>query len=372
MVTLDWETDRTDGVTLVRLYVTAEGRRRVRIENRIEGPVWPPREEGQPAAGWDDGTFEGVVAPGHRLVAGYATPEPPTDPPAEVVDDDPAGAETPLGPVGAEAVETDASGGRATATDGSGGTTTGTFGRHDNGDRAASGPTEPLDGDEPTPEGVVRSLGDPVVPREAVPVPDVLEDPAGQENGSRDEPEPGPGHDTPSDGESSLTQEDDSPGLRKDDSPGPDEDDSPAPREDGSTAPFSDETAPASSETAGGSGERSVETEDGAPVEKPAGDEAGTTPNRAGLSLEGMAQPQTDAELVVPGPVRAWLRDVDRRLAAVERRQAAETTDPDPTVQIAVAGDRRALASVADRVETLVGRAQAVEHGATDPDDGGR
>jgi hypothetical protein len=66
------------------------------------------------------------------------------------------------------------------------------------------------------------------------------------------------------------------------------------------------------------------------------------------------------------------LRDVDRRLAAVERRQAAEATDPDPTVQIAVAGDRRALASVADRVETLVGRAQALERGAGEPGDGGR
>ena len=98
MVTLDWETDRTDGVTLVRLYVTAEDRRRVRIENRLDGPVWPPREEGQPAAGWDDDTFEGVVAPDHRLVAGYATPAQPADPPAEVVTDEPAGAETPVGP----------------------------------------------------------------------------------------------------------------------------------------------------------------------------------------------------------------------------------------------------------------------------------
>ena len=105
MVTLDWETERTDGVTLVRLYVTSEYRRRVRVENRLDGPVWPPRREGQPAAGWDGDAFEGVVTPGERLVAGYATPAQPTDPPAEVVADDPADAETAPGPVGAEAVQ---------------------------------------------------------------------------------------------------------------------------------------------------------------------------------------------------------------------------------------------------------------------------
>jgi len=203
----------------------------------------------------------------------------------------------------------------------------------------------------------VRSLGDPVVPREAVPVPDAS--PENESSGARAD-------------DSSGLHEDDSPAPHEDNSPTPDEDDSPAPREAESTAPSPDETASANSETPGGSGEESVETGDEAPLEEPAGDGAVATPNRAGLSLEGIAQPQTDAELVVPGAVRAWLRDVDRRLAAVERRQVAEATDPDPTVQIAVAGDRRALASVADRVETLVGRARAVEHGANDPDDGGR
>ena len=100
---------------------------------------------------------------------------------------------------------------------------------------------------------------------------------------------------------------------------------------------------------------------------EPEGDDPpADTPLDGGLSGEDgfpddVAAPPTDAALVVPGAVRAWLRDVDRRLAAVERRQAAEGTDPDPTLQVAVAGDRRALARVADRVESLVGRAQAVE-----------
>jgi hypothetical protein len=367
MVTLDWETDRTDGVTLVRLYVTAEDRRRVRVENRLDGPVWPPREEGQPAAGWDDDAFEGVVTPDHRLVAGYATPAPPTEPPAEVVADDPADAGAPPGPVGAEAVEADARGDRATATDGgSGGTEAGTraetgmetLGQRDNGDAPANGPTGASDGEEPTPETVVRSLGDPVVPREAVPVPDAPADEASgdREGGSPGGPEaesaaPSPGGSEPERGETDAARGEESVGVG-DGGGGGDRDGDRNGGKDGD-----------------GEGGRD---EDETAVEESTAEEDGEIPEHSGFPPEGPAQPQTDAELVVPGAVRAWLRDVDRRLAAVERRQAAEATDPDPTVQIAVAGDRRALASVADRVETLVGRAQALERGAGEPGDGGR
>jgi hypothetical protein len=272
MVTLDYETERTDGVTLVRLYVTAEHRRRVRVENRLDGPVWPPRREGQPAAGWDGDTFEGVVTADKRLVAGYATPASPADPPADLVADDPATPGTPAGPVGAAGGDRDVAGVPSLG----GGT-------------EAAGTS-----DDPTPADVVRSLGDPVVPREAVPVPDVPDDgpdqsPDGSGRAGNGEPE---GDDPPAD----------------------------TPLEGG------------------------LSGEDGFP--------------------DDVAAPPTDAALVVPGAVRAWLRDVDRRLAAVERRQAAEGTDPDPTLQVAVAGDRRALARAADRVKSLVGRAQAVERRA--------
>ena len=272
MATLDYETERTDGVTLVRLYVTAEHRRRVRVENRLDGPVWPPRREGQPAAGWDGDTFEGVVTADRRLVAGYATPAPPADPPADLVADDPATPGTPAGPVGAAGGDRDVAG--VPSLDGGTG---------------AAGTS-----DDPTPADVVRSLGDPVVPREAVPVPDVPDD-------------------------------------------GPDQSPDGSGR-DGNGEPEGDDP-PADTPLDGG-----LSGEDGFP--------------------DDVAAPPTDAALVVPGAVRAWLRDVDRRLAAVERRQAAEGTDPDPTLQVAVAGDRRALARVADRVESLVGRAQAVERRA--------
>jgi len=376
MVTLDWETDRTDGVTLVRLYVTAEDRRRVRIENRLDGPVWPPREEGQPAAGWDDDAFEGVVAPDHRLVAGYATPAQPADPPAEVVDDDPADAETAPGPVGAEAVQAGGTTDRATATDGgsSGGGGTGTLGRRDNGDGRATGPetVESAD-DEPTPADVVRSLGDPVVPREAVPVPDAPDDAESREAAVRED-------------ESAVTPSDE----RQDEPVAPPSDESTDAHEEESVDPFEggagDESEPPSSGDTSGGGEFDAGAHDGSVAEDPVEDGSGGAEDDTGESddsassreravspPDGASAPRTDAQLVVPGAVRAWLRDVDRRLAALERRRAAEGVEPDSTVQIAVAGDRRALARVADRVETLVGRAEAVEREARDPgNDGGR
>ncbi|MEF8851536.1 MAG: hypothetical protein V5A28_03815 [Haloarculaceae archaeon] len=302
MVTLNWETERTDGVTLVRLYVTAEHRRRVRVENHLDGPVWPPRREGQPAAGWDGDAFEGVVTPDDRLVAGYATPAPPADPPAEVVSEEPADPDAPPGPAGGS-VDPLGGGGRPAATDGGGsakgGTNTangwaGTGFQPPNGDGSSGESPD----DEPTPAEVVRSLGDPVVPREAVPVPDAPEE-------------------------------------------------------------ADDEAETASRVDAAGD----VDSQDG---EEKAGpdpaDETGTVdpPGSPG----GVTPPGTDAELVVPGAVRAWLRDVDQRLCAVERRRDAGTVDPDPTLQVAVAGDRRALSRVADRVETLAGRAAAVERRA--------
>ncbi|WP_135806053.1 DUF7857 domain-containing protein [Halorussus marinus] len=87
MVDLDWRVEAQAGVSLVELTVHNPGRtaRRVRVANRLDGAVWPPRREGVAAAGWDDGGFEGVVAAGGRRALGYASPAAPTEPPAEVV-----------------------------------------------------------------------------------------------------------------------------------------------------------------------------------------------------------------------------------------------------------------------------------------------
>jgi len=344
MVTLDWETERTDGVTLVRLYVTSEYRRHVRVENRLDGPVWPPRREGQPAAGWDGDTYEGVVTPDDRLVAGYATPAPPADPPAAVVGEEPADPDTPSGPAGADDFDPVGAEGRLAATDGGGGASTadatsgpnptsnGTGGQFRTG---GDGDDPETPDDDPTPGAVVRSLGDPVVPREAVPVPDT--DDAGADDIGTDEN----GTDDTSADENGA----DDTGV----------DDTDATETDATDASTRETTA--QPDTAESDMSQAAEQSDDGDAESAARSTPGGGP-------DGVAPPGTDAELVVPGAVRAWLCDVDRRLRAVERRRETEPADPDPTLQVAVAGDRRALELVADRVETLAGRAAAVERRA--------
>lgn len=132
-VNLDWRVERRADVSLVELTVTnpAETPRRVRIGNRLDGPVLPPLREGVPETGWDDGGFEGVLAPGERRALGYAARAPPAEPPVEVVWTERAGDS-----------ERGESRGRA--------------------DRPAV---------EATPEGVVRALGDARPPADAVPGP---------------------------------------------------------------------------------------------------------------------------------------------------------------------------------------------------------
>lgn len=83
MPTLDWHLRRRDGVTLVELLVTSDADCEIRIESTLE-PVWPPRRQGVPEAGWEDGTFVGRIGAGERLLLGYATPAEPDEPPAEL------------------------------------------------------------------------------------------------------------------------------------------------------------------------------------------------------------------------------------------------------------------------------------------------
>jgi len=84
MPTLDCETDRRDGLTLVECVVhndTAD-RRRVRLTNRLDGPVRSPSDG--PGPDWTDGTARCTLAPGERAAVGYATPAPPRAPPVEL------------------------------------------------------------------------------------------------------------------------------------------------------------------------------------------------------------------------------------------------------------------------------------------------
>lgn len=121
-------TERTGDVTLVavRATNTADRPKRVRVANRLDGPVWPPRVGGRPAAGWDDGGYEGVLDAGETRALGYATPAPAVD--------------------GEDAVEV------AWVED------------------APGCPTD----DQPSPGAVVETLGDPRPPRDALPDPAAL------------------------------------------------------------------------------------------------------------------------------------------------------------------------------------------------------
>jgi hypothetical protein len=141
MVTLEWRVESRTDVSLVELTVEnpTDRPRRVRVANRLDGPVWPPRREGVPEAGWDDGGFEAVLAPGARRALGYASPGQPAEPPVELVWTERAG--------------------RSERTD----------------DSVRSDHSTVIDA---TSEAVVRSLGDPRPPADAVPRPTLVDESA--------------------------------------------------------------------------------------------------------------------------------------------------------------------------------------------------
>lgn len=85
-------TTALDGATLVSAIVENphDEPARYRLENDLDGPVWPPRRRGYPEPGWDESGFEGVVEPGERHSLGYAVPAEPADPPARIAWTEPA------------------------------------------------------------------------------------------------------------------------------------------------------------------------------------------------------------------------------------------------------------------------------------------
>lgn len=123
MVELEVETERRDCVTFVAATVHNDGTAARRVSLRTElRPVWPPRRQGVPAAGWDEGGVRLTVPAGRTRGVGFATPAAPREPVLRVAD--------------------------VTA--------------------VASG--DDAETAEPTPEHVVRALGDPTPPADAVPV----------------------------------------------------------------------------------------------------------------------------------------------------------------------------------------------------------
>lgn len=96
MVELSCHAARPGGVTLVAVRldnrVEAPGveAHRVRLVSRVDGPTWPPRVEGVPAAPWDGDAAEVVVPTGTVGSLGFASPAPPVEPPVEVESVEPA------------------------------------------------------------------------------------------------------------------------------------------------------------------------------------------------------------------------------------------------------------------------------------------
>lgn len=88
MPTLAVETVRTGGVTFVEVIVEADRPYQVRIESRLDGPVWPPRENGRPVEGWDERGARVAVDAG-RTALGFGTPAPADPPVVELVDVEP-------------------------------------------------------------------------------------------------------------------------------------------------------------------------------------------------------------------------------------------------------------------------------------------
>lgn len=83
---LDWTTESVGGVTLVRVRLGNERAvdRRVRLRNRLDGPVLPPRRQREPETGWDREGLTAVVPAEGTVARGYACPAPSEEPPVEI------------------------------------------------------------------------------------------------------------------------------------------------------------------------------------------------------------------------------------------------------------------------------------------------
>lgn len=94
MARLDCRTETVAGVTLVALHLESDAPERVTLERTHEAPIWPPRRQGVPERGWGEDGWTGTVRPGHPRSLGYATPTDPPEPPVQVTETEPDPAAT--------------------------------------------------------------------------------------------------------------------------------------------------------------------------------------------------------------------------------------------------------------------------------------
>lgn len=85
-VVLETETERREGVTLVSATVenALTTTQVVRLEHRLDGPVWPPAERGITEPEWEGETWRMTLPPGRSRGLGFASPADPVDPPLVV------------------------------------------------------------------------------------------------------------------------------------------------------------------------------------------------------------------------------------------------------------------------------------------------
>jgi hypothetical protein len=95
LLDVSWSTTDAGGRTLVAVTLDNPSPvdRVVRVDNRLEGPVLPPRgrDGAVVAPGWDDEGYRGVVDAGGRRCLGYAVAAPVVRPPVAITDEGRAG-----------------------------------------------------------------------------------------------------------------------------------------------------------------------------------------------------------------------------------------------------------------------------------------
>lgn len=86
MAEVEAEFHRRDGLTFVQATVTNSRTTRqwIRVESRLDGPIWPPDRGTAATPEWTGESWEATLEPGQTVGLGFATPAEPTEPVVEV------------------------------------------------------------------------------------------------------------------------------------------------------------------------------------------------------------------------------------------------------------------------------------------------
>jgi len=88
MPTITAETVRVDDITFVEILLDADRPHRIRLDCRLDGPIWPPRTDGVIEEGWDVDGITTEIEAGTTAI-GFATPVPASGECVELVRSEP-------------------------------------------------------------------------------------------------------------------------------------------------------------------------------------------------------------------------------------------------------------------------------------------